>query len=55
MKQPKKLTRDQKVILTKKGLNSKDYMLLSEDNDTFTVISKDKNEYGYHEQCTFEK
>lgn len=37
MKQPKKLFRYQKEILKKKGLNWYDYMLLTEDNDTFTV------------------
>ena len=31
MKQPKKLTRNQKEILVKKGMNPDDYMLHSED------------------------
>lgn len=55
MKQPKKLTRNQKEILRKKDLDWNLYMLLSEDKDTFTVISKKENEYGYKEQLTFGK
>ena len=55
MKQPKKLTRNQKEILRKNGLDWNDYMLLSEDKDTFTVISKKENEYGNKEQLTYSK
>lgn len=55
MKQPKKLTRNQKEILRKNGLNWNDYMLLSEDKDTFTVISKKENEHGNKEQLTYSK
>ena len=55
MKQPKKLTFNQKKILTKKGLNWHDYMLLTEDKDTFTVIAKKENEHGYKEQLTYSK
>ena len=55
MKQPKKLTRNQKEILRKNGLNWNDYMLLSEDKDTFTVISKRENEHGNKEQLTYSK
>lgn len=55
MKQPKKLTRNQKEILRKNGLDWNDYMLLSEDKDTFTVISKKGNEHGNKEQLTYSK
>ena len=55
MKQPKKLIRSQKEILKKNGLNWNDYMLLSEDKDTFTVIAKKENEHGYKEQLTYAK
>ena len=55
MKQPKKLIRSQKEILKKKGLDWNDYMLLTEDSDTFTVISKKENEHGQKEQLTFSK
>lgn len=55
MKQPKKLTRNQKEILKKKGLNWNDFMLLTEDKDTFTVISKKENEHGHKEQYTYAK
>lgn len=42
MKQPKKLLRDQKEILTKKGLNAKEWMLVSDTDNktTFTIIHK---------------
>ena len=55
MKQPKKLTFNQKKILTKEGLDWHDYMLLTEDKDTFTVIAKKENEYGNKEQLTYSK
>lgn len=55
MKQPKKLIRSQKEILKKNGLNWNDYMLLSEDKDTFTVIAKKEDEHGYKEQLTYSK
>lgn len=55
MKQPKKLTYNQKKILTKNGLDWHDYMLLTEDKDTFTVISKKENENGWKEQYTYSK
>lgn len=55
MKQPKKLIRYQKEILRKKGLDWNDYMLLTEDKDTFTVIAKQGDEYGHKEQLTFAK
>ena len=43
MKQPKKLTRAQKIKMEKQGVDCNDYMLLTEDNNTFTVISKKEN------------
>lgn len=55
MKQPKKLIRSQKEILKKNGLNWNDFMLLTEDKDTFTVIAKNENEYGHKEQYTYTK
>ena len=55
MKQPKKLTRNQKEVLKKNGLNWNSFMLLSEDKDTFTVISKKENENGWKEQYTYSK
>ena len=55
MKQPKKLTRNQKEILKKKGLDWYDFMLLTEDKDTFTVISKKENEHGRKEQYPYTK
>ena len=55
MKQPKKLTFSQKKVLSKHGLDWNDYMLLSEDKDTFTVITKKENEHGNKEQLTYGK
>ena len=55
MKQPKKLTRSQKEVLKKKGLNWNDYMLLTEDKETFTVITKKENKNGIKEQYTYAK
>lgn len=55
MKQLKKLTRSQKEILKKDGLDWNNFMLLTEDKDTFTVIAKKENEHGDKEQYTYEK
>lgn len=55
MKQPKKLTRAQKIILNKKGLDGEAFMLLTEDRDTFTVIAKVENKNGVKEQYTYSK
>ena len=55
MKQPKKLTRNQKERLRAEGLNEKEFMLLSEDNNSFTVIAKQVNRFGQRRQITFEK
>lgn len=41
MKQPKKLTRRQKEILSKNGKDWKDWSVESEEDDCFTVIKKD--------------
>lgn len=51
MKQPKKLILSQKKILNEHGLDANDYMLLSEDKTTFTVIHKKNKD----EILTFEK
>lgn len=40
MKQPKKLKRNQKVILSKYKMDAKDYMVSKETADTFTVVHK---------------
>lgn len=40
MKQPKKLTRTQKEILSKENLVPDNWMLLNEDNISITVINK---------------
>ena len=55
MKQPKKLTRSQKEKLRKNGLDWNNYMLLSEDKDTFIVIAKKENDDGTREQLIFSK
>ena len=55
MKQPKKLNRKQKEVLKKNGLDWNNFMLLSEDKDTFTVISKKENGHGNKEQLTYSK
>ena len=55
MKQPKKLFRYQKETLKKNGLNWNDYMLLSEDKDTFTIIAKKENKDGIRQQITYSK
>lgn len=43
MKQPKKLLRHQKEILTKKKMNAKEWMLVSDTDDktTFTIVHKE--------------
>lgn len=55
MKQPKKLTRAQKKVLSKNNLDWNNFALLTEDKDTFTVIAKKANEYGNKEQYTYAK
>ena len=40
MKQPKKLTREQKKLLTKKGMNAKEYMMVAESNLILIIIEK---------------
>lgn len=45
MKQPKKLTRDQKIFLTKRGYKPDKYLYVREENDS--VIFWDKNKMQY--------
>lgn len=40
MKQPKKLKRDQKVFLSKKGLNPENWMVQSEDAENIVFVHK---------------
>lgn len=40
MKQPKKLTRDQKAYLAKRGMRPDDYMLHSEDSREMILYNK---------------
>lgn len=42
MKNPKKLTRAQKEKLSKKGFDATEYVLITEDTNTFTVQKKSK-------------
>lgn len=41
MKQPKKLTRDQKKLVSRVGLNPSEWMCLLEDNLYLNIIHKD--------------
>ena len=43
MKQPKKLTREQKILLSKKRLNPDNWMLLKEEEGSIVVINKVTN------------
>lgn len=43
MKQPKKLTRDQKKLVVKAGLNPNEWMCLLEDAMYLNIINKSKN------------
>lgn len=40
MKQPKRLTRNQKILLDRKGLKPGQFLLIGEDADTMTLIDK---------------
>jgi hypothetical protein len=40
MKQPKKLTRNQKEVITKKGKNWKDYLLIDETDVSLKLYNK---------------
>lgn len=40
MKQPKKLTREQKTLLTKRGLDPDDYMLHSENDHELILYNR---------------
>lgn len=42
LKQPKKLTRDQKLFLEKKGLDSREWMLV-EDKGSYLVVTPKKS------------
>lgn len=44
MKQPKKLTRSQKELLNKEGLDPTKWMLKDEDNSSYGFIKKDSGE-----------
>ena len=55
MKQPKKLTREQKIKLSKKGYSADAYMLLKEDADTFTAICKYPDDHGVQNTVTINK
>ena len=55
MKQPKKLTREQKIKLAKRGYSANEYMLLKEDADTFTAISKHPDDHGVCDTITINK
>lgn len=46
MKQPKKLTRNQKEILVKKGMNPDDYMLHSEDEKEMILYNRKEKKTG---------
>lgn len=41
MKQPKKLTREQKQIISKRGLNASEYMFLQYTDCGFEIIHKE--------------
>ena len=40
MKQPKKLTRDQKILISSRGLNPGEFSLISEDSSVLTLHDK---------------
>ena len=44
MRNPKRLTRDQKEYVTKNNLNWKEYGLIEEDKETLTIINRSTNE-----------
>lgn len=43
MKQPKRLTREMKILLAKKRLKPENWMLVSETKTEFTAIKKNTN------------
>lgn len=45
MPQLRKLTRGQKILLSKKGFNPKDYLLLRNLPNTLIVVNKTTKEY----------
>ena len=44
MKQPKKLTRDQKFLLTRAGYDVKEWMFVEEDEQAIRIINKKTKE-----------
>lgn len=44
MKQGKRLTREQKALLSKQGLDAKQYMYFEEDEQAILVINKETKE-----------
>ena len=44
MKQPKKLTRTQKEILSKQGLNAKDWGLATENENSLMIVNRKTKE-----------
>lgn len=40
MKRPKKLTRDQKILISSQGLNPAEFTLISEDSSALTLHDK---------------
>lgn len=55
MKQPKKLTREQKIKLSKAGYSADAYMLATEDAETFTAICKYPDDHGVQNTVTLRK
>lgn len=58
MKQPSRLTRHQKEILKKMGMDWNEYMCVCQDpkdENHFTIISKEKKEGGDYEVITVRK
>lgn len=44
MKQPKKLTREQKKLLTNMGMDARQYMMVAESNRILIIIHKGSRE-----------
>lgn len=53
IKNLKKLTRDQKAKLSKKGIDPTKYLLKTFDHKTFTVRSREPDEHGTYKEMTF--
>jgi len=50
MKQPKKLTRDQKFLLTRAGYDAKEWMFVEEDEQAIRIINKKTKEMEWVEK-----